>query len=58
MAANLGLTALAELTAAIEDACRGGRAAEAASLCRQLDASFDGAVQRLEALCPGPSNAS
>jgi signal transduction histidine kinase/HPt (histidine-containing phosphotransfer) domain-containing protein/ActR/RegA family two-component response regulator len=58
MAANLGLTALAELTSAIEDACRGGRAAEAASLCRQLDASFDGAVQRLEALCPGPSNAS
>jgi len=58
MAANLGLTALAELTSAIEDACRAGRAEEAVSLCRRLDASFEGAVQRLEALCPDSSNAS
>jgi DNA-binding response OmpR family regulator len=55
MAANLGLTALAELTGAIEDACRAGRAMEAASLCDRLDASFEDALARLEALCPDRS---
>jgi signal transduction histidine kinase/HPt (histidine-containing phosphotransfer) domain-containing protein len=55
MAANLGLTALAELTGAIEEACRAGRAAEAASLCERLDASFEDALARLEALCPDRS---
>src|SRR5262249_5262681 len=52
MAANLGLTALAELAGAIEDACRGGRSGEAQSLSERLDASFEDAVTRLEALCP------
>jgi two-component system, sensor histidine kinase and response regulator len=51
MAANLGLTALAELTGAIEDACRAGNAAEATSLCDRLEATFDDALARLEALC-------
>ena len=55
MAANLGLTALAELSGAIEEACRAGRAAEAASLCDRLDASFEDALARLEALCPDRS---
>ncbi len=55
MAANLGLTALAELTGAIEDACRAGSATEAASLCGRLDATFEDALARLEALCPGKS---
>ena len=57
MAANLGLTALAELTSGIEEACRAGRAAEAVSLCRRLDTSFEEAVHRLEALCPDRSAA-
>jgi CheY-like chemotaxis protein len=55
MAANLGLTALADLTGAIEEACRAGHRAEAASLCAQLDASFEDAVVRIEALCPDRS---
>jgi HPt (histidine-containing phosphotransfer) domain-containing protein len=55
MAANLGLTALAELTGAIEDACRAGSATEAASLSDRLDATFEDALARLEALCPGKS---
>jgi len=55
MAANLGLTTLAELTGAIEEACRAGRAAEAATLCHRLDASFEEALARLEALCPDRS---
>ena len=55
MAANLGLTALAELTGAMAEACREGRAAEAAALCDRLDASFDDALARLEALCPDRS---
>ena len=57
MAANLGLTALAELTSGIEEACRAGRAAEAVSLCHRLDTSFEEAVHRLEALCPDRSAA-
>jgi signal transduction histidine kinase/DNA-binding response OmpR family regulator len=55
MAANLGLTALAELTGSIEEACRAGRAAEATALCDRLDASFEDALARLEALCPDRS---
>lgn len=51
MAANLGLTALAELTAAIEEDCRAGRAKEAAALCGRLDASFADAMARIETLC-------
>ena len=51
MAANLGLTALAELTGAIEEACRAGRATEVAALCAGLDARFDDALTRIEALC-------
>jgi signal transduction histidine kinase/HPt (histidine-containing phosphotransfer) domain-containing protein/ActR/RegA family two-component response regulator len=51
MAANLGLTALAELTGAIEDACRAGRVTEVATLCAGLDARFDDALTRIEALC-------
>ena len=57
MAANLGLTSLAELTSGIEEACRAGRAAEAVSLCRRLDESFEEAVHRLEALCSDRSAA-
>jgi len=55
MAANLGLTALADLTGAIEEACRAGHRAEAASLCEQLDASFEDVLARIEALCPDRS---
>jgi signal transduction histidine kinase/DNA-binding NarL/FixJ family response regulator len=51
MAANLGLTALAELTGAIEEACRAGRATEVAALCAGLDTRFDDALTRIEALC-------
>ncbi len=50
MAVNLGLTALAELTGAIEEACRRGHTAEVGSLCDRLDASFDRALATLEAL--------
>src|SRR5215472_3681506 len=57
MAANLGLTSHAELTSGIEEACRAGRAAEAVSLCRRLDESFEEAVHRLEALCSDRSAA-
>jgi CheY-like chemotaxis protein len=55
MAANLGLTALADLTGAIEEACRAGHRAEAVSLCEQLDASFEDVLARIEALCPDRS---
>jgi hypothetical protein len=47
-----GMAANPELNSAIEEPCRVARAAEAASLCRLLDASFAGAVQRLEGLFP------
>jgi HPt (histidine-containing phosphotransfer) domain-containing protein len=55
MAANLGLTALAELTGSIEEACRAGRATEVAALCGRLDATFDDALARIEALCSNRS---
>ncbi len=54
MAANLGLTGPAELSAAIEDACRNGRAGEVGDLCEQWSLSFDRSVARLRTLCPGP----
>jgi HPt (histidine-containing phosphotransfer) domain-containing protein len=55
MAASLGLTALAELTGTIEDACQAGRRADAESLCDRLDACFEESVTRLESLCPSRS---
>ena len=55
MAANLGLTALADLTGAIEEACRAGHAGEAAALCEQLDATFEDVLARIEAFCPDRS---
>jgi HPt (histidine-containing phosphotransfer) domain-containing protein len=55
MAANLGLTALADLTGAIEEACRAGHAGEAAALCQQLDATFEDVLARIEAFCPDRS---
>jgi signal transduction histidine kinase/FixJ family two-component response regulator/HPt (histidine-containing phosphotransfer) domain-containing protein len=58
MAANLGLTALAELTAAIEEACRHGRAGEVGSLCDRLDASLDQALTELDALRPEGSSSA
>jgi HPt (histidine-containing phosphotransfer) domain-containing protein len=58
MAGNLGLTALAELTGAIEEACHEGRGAEAVSLCDRLDASFEDALARLEALRPDRSTSA
>jgi HPt (histidine-containing phosphotransfer) domain-containing protein len=53
MAANLGLTGPAELSAAIEDACRSGRAGEISGLYEQWSLSFDRSVARLRTLCPG-----
>ena len=55
MAANLGLTGPAELSAAIEDACRNGRAGEVGELCEQWSLSFDRSLARLRILCPGPA---
>ncbi len=49
MVANLGLTALAELAGGIEEAC-GTEGAAAGPLCDRLDAAFDEAAARLEAL--------
>jgi len=53
MAANLGLTGPAELSAAIEDACRNGRAGEVGDLCEQWSLSFDRSMARLQTLCLG-----
>jgi signal transduction histidine kinase/DNA-binding response OmpR family regulator len=53
MAANLGLTALAELTGAIEEACRQGRVGEAGSLADRVQTSLEHALAELEALDPG-----
>ena len=53
MAANLGLTGPAELSAAIEEACRSGRAGEVGDLCEQWSLSFDRSVARLRTLCHG-----
>jgi CheY-like chemotaxis protein/HPt (histidine-containing phosphotransfer) domain-containing protein len=51
MAANLGLTGPAELSAAIEDACRHGRVADVGALCEQWSQSFDRSIRRLRTLC-------
>jgi signal transduction histidine kinase/DNA-binding NarL/FixJ family response regulator/HPt (histidine-containing phosphotransfer) domain-containing protein len=51
MAANLGLTGPAELSGAIEDACRNGRAGEVGELCEQWSRRFDRALAGLRALC-------
>src|SRR5262245_52745228 len=51
MAANLGLTGPAEISAAIEDACRNGRTAEVGGLCEQWSRRFDRSVARLRKLC-------
>jgi CheY-like chemotaxis protein/HPt (histidine-containing phosphotransfer) domain-containing protein len=52
MAANLGLTALAELTGAIEEACRQGRIGEAAALTGRVQTGLERALAELEALDP------
>ena len=54
MAVNLGLTGPAEVSAAIEDACRNGRAGEVDGLCEQWGVRFDRSLARLRALCPEP----
>jgi hypothetical protein len=50
MAASLGLTALSELTGAIEEACLEGQADRVAALCERLNPSMDAALARLHAL--------
>jgi len=50
LAASLGLSALSELTGAIEEACFAGKADRAAQLCDRLDPSMETAVARLRAL--------
>ena len=52
MAANLGLTALAELTGAIEEACRQGRIGEAGSLSDRVQTGLERALAELETLDP------
>jgi signal transduction histidine kinase/HPt (histidine-containing phosphotransfer) domain-containing protein/ActR/RegA family two-component response regulator len=52
IAANLGLTALADLAGAIEDACAAGAAERAAALSQELDARLAQALSRLHALAP------
>jgi signal transduction histidine kinase/DNA-binding NarL/FixJ family response regulator/HPt (histidine-containing phosphotransfer) domain-containing protein len=52
MAANLGLTALAELTGAIEEACRQGRIGEAAALTGRVQTGLERALAEPEALDP------
>jgi hypothetical protein len=54
MAVNLGLTGPAEVSAAIEEACRSGRAGEVDGLCEQWGVRFDRSIARLRALCPEP----
>ncbi|HXJ82266.1 MAG TPA: ATP-binding protein [Candidatus Methylomirabilis sp.] len=53
MAANLGLTALAELTTAIEESCVQDRADEAGALSDRVPASLEHALAALDALHPG-----
>jgi HPt (histidine-containing phosphotransfer) domain-containing protein len=50
IAASLGLTALSELTGAIEEACLEGQADRVAALCERLNPSMDAALARLRAL--------
>jgi hypothetical protein len=57
MAASLGLSALAELTGAIEAACVEKHTARVAALCERLDPSLDEALAGLHALGTGGSMA-
>ncbi len=50
MAASLGLTALAELTGAIEEACLDGQPERVAPLCDRVDTALDEGLARLRAL--------
>jgi two-component system sensor histidine kinase/response regulator len=50
MAASLGLTALSELTGAIEEACLEGQVERVATLGNRLDPSIDAALARLHTL--------
>ncbi len=50
IAANLGLTALAHLAAAIEEACASGAPDRVTALGEQLDARLDAALSQLRAL--------
>ena len=50
MAGSLGLTALSELTGAIEEACLEGQTYRVAALCERLDPSIDAAFTRLRTL--------
>ncbi len=58
MAANLGLTALAELTAAIEASCHAGCPGEAGPLCHRVQTSLEHALAELEALRAGPASSA
>jgi CheY-like chemotaxis protein len=50
MAASLGLSALSELTSAIEEACLEGHGSRVAALCDRLGPSLDEAFARLRGL--------
>jgi signal transduction histidine kinase/DNA-binding NarL/FixJ family response regulator len=50
MAGSLGLTALSELTGAIEEACYDGQPDRVATLCDRLDPSLEAALTQLRAL--------
>ena len=50
MAASLGLTALSELTGAIEEACLEGQTDRVAALCERVTPSMDATLARLRAL--------
>jgi hypothetical protein len=50
LAASLGLTALCELTGAIEEACCDGQRDRVATLCDRLDPSMESALSHLRAL--------
>jgi CheY-like chemotaxis protein len=50
MAASLGLTALSELTGAIEEACCEGHTERVATLCDRLDPSLEAALTQLRAV--------
>jgi signal transduction histidine kinase/HPt (histidine-containing phosphotransfer) domain-containing protein/ActR/RegA family two-component response regulator len=52
IAANLGLTTVADLTAAIEDACLSDAAERVASLSVQLEPCLEEALGRLHAIAP------
>jgi signal transduction histidine kinase/CheY-like chemotaxis protein/HPt (histidine-containing phosphotransfer) domain-containing protein len=53
IATNLGLTALARLTAAIEDTSQAGAGERVASLCERVDACVAASIERLDAFQAG-----